>query len=261
MRCLSVISASKRFSLAALIRAAKVAEVFNLLSHGRGLKTSLIVAKQHPISVSPLPQRWAARWDQSREWMALGLVFIPLGERLLARYSESGRHYHDARHVLNCLRALDDFPGKIHDTDAVELALWYHDAIYDVHAEPGANEADSAALFRSEFGLLARDAIDGETVERLILATRHDVEPEDSDQALIMDIDLGVLGADEVRYDTYAEDIRKEYAHIEESDYRAGRGAVLRSFLDRNAIYATRHFRKLLEKPARANLERELLAL
>jgi predicted metal-dependent HD superfamily phosphohydrolase len=212
-------------------------------------------------SVAPLPHRWAARWDQTREWMALGVVFIPLGERLLARYSEPGRHYHDARHVLNCLRALDDFPGRVRDTDAVEMALWYHDAIYDLHADPGANEADSAALFCDEFGLLATGLVDSKSVQGLILATRHDTEPEDSDQALIMDIDLGVLGADQVRYDTYAEDIRKEYAHVEESAYRVGRGAVLRSFLDRKSIYATRHFRKLLEKAARANLERELLTL
>jgi len=193
--------------------------------------------------------------------MALGMVFIPVGERLLARYAAADRHYHDARHVLTCLHVLDEFPGKVHDTDAVEMALWYHNAIYDVHATAGTNEADSAALFRHEFGLLAAGLVDSETVCHLILATRHDTEPESPDAALIMDIDLGVLAADPVRYTTYAEDIRKEYAHIEDAAFRTGRIAVLRAFLDRKAIYSTRHFRRLLEKTARANLENELHAL
>lgn len=217
--------------------------------------------EQPPSSVAPLRDRWAARWNQAREWMGLGMVYIPIGERLLERYSEPGRHYHDARHVLSCLRALDDFPGIIRDNDAVELALWFHDAIYDPKAAPGANEEDSAEFFRHEMGLLVRDIVDVGHVSELIIATRHHEEPADNDAALIMDIDLGILGTDPIRYDTYAEDIRKEYAHIEAGAYREGRADVLRSFLERKSIFQTRHFRKLLEKRARENLVRELQRL
>ena len=217
--------------------------------------------EQPANAVAALPQRWTARWDQTREWMALGVVFIPVGERLLEHYSEPGRHYHDARHVLSCIEALETFPGRIHDNDAVELALWYHDSVYDVHAAPGANEWQSGELFRREFQTLAGGLVDIEKVCRLIVATRHNAEPDEGDAALIMDIDLGTLGADPIRYDTYAEDIRKEYAHVEDEPFRKGRAAVLRTFLDRKSIYHTRHFRNLLESHARANLERELATL
>ena len=192
------------------------------------------------------------------EWMGLGMVFIPVGERLLANYAEPGRHYHDARHVLSCLNTLDNFSGNIQDADALELALWFHDSVYNPKAGPGVNELQSAELFRKEFQMLANGYIDLDQVERLIIATRHHREPEDGDAALIMDVDLGVLGADQVRYDAYADDVRKEYAHVSDAAFRKGRIEVIHSFLRRKSIYWTRHFRNLLEKPARVNLEREL---
>lgn len=211
--------------------------------------------------VATLPERWAARWDVAREWLGLGVQFIPVGERLLERYSAPGRHYHDGRHVLACLEAFDNYPGVVRDNDALELALWFHDAVYDVRAAPGKNEADSAGLYRHEFALLAPGLVDDGRVRRLILATRHHAEPGDGDEALVMDIDLGTLGATPARYDLYADEIRREYAHVSDDDYRRGRGAVLRGFLGRKRIYHTRHFRKLLEAQARENLQRELVAL
>ena len=102
---------------------------------------------------------------------------------------------------------------------------------------------------------------DVDKICELILATRHEAEPEDADAALVVDIDLGVLGAEAHRYDLYAGDIRREYAHVEEQAYREGRAAVLRGFLGRRRIYHTRHFRKLLEERARANMLRELEGL
>ena len=75
-------------------------------------------------AVPDLATRWSARWNQAREWMGLGMVFVPIGERLLERHCEPGRHYHDARHILSCLQTLDNYPGSVGDSDAVELALW-----------------------------------------------------------------------------------------------------------------------------------------
>ena len=205
-------------------------------------------------AVVPLRDRWQQRWEQAREWLSLGPIFIPVGDRLLEKYSEPQRHYHDARHVLACLEALDSYPGKIENNNALELAIWYHDAIYDPKASD--NEAQSAAYFRQEFQPFASGV---EKVERLILATRHaETASENPDEALIADIDLGILGADPARYRIYAEDIRKEYAHVEDEAYQKGRAALLRSFLARKNIYNIRHFRKLLEDQARSNLLTEI---
>ena len=205
-------------------------------------------------TVVPLRDRWQQRWEQTREWLSLGPIFIPAGDRLFEKYSEPLRHYHDARHVLACLETLDSYPGKIENNNALELAIWYHDAIYDPKASD--NEVQSAAYFRKEFQPFASGI---EKVERLILATRHtESEPDSPDEALLVDIDLGILGAAPARYQLYAEDIRKEYAHVSEEQYRQGRSEVLKSFLARKDIYHTRHFRKLLEPQARENLIQEL---
>lgn len=205
-------------------------------------------------TVAPLRDRWQQRWEQSREWLSLGPIFIPVGDRLFEKYSEAGRHYHDARHILACLKTLDTYPGRVGNANALELAIWYHDVIYDPRAND--NEAQSAAFFRREFQAFASGV---DKVERLILATRHGVvEPETADEALLIDIDLGVLGAEAPRYQGYAEEIRREYAHVPDRQYREGRSRVLKSFLGRKHIYQTRHFRRLLEERARENLVREL---
>jgi predicted metal-dependent HD superfamily phosphohydrolase len=196
-----------------------------------------------------------------REWMGLGMVFVPVGERLFERYSERGRYYHDARHILHCLETFDRYTGRVASDDAVELALWFHDSVYDVHAPPGKNERDSAEYFQHEFGDLAADIIDGGEVRRLILATWHAGRPGDGDAMLTCDIDLSVLGAEAPRYDAYAADIRREYAFLDDATFREGRRKVLESFLARRSIFATRHFRKLFEERARQNVLREIEAL
>ncbi len=209
-------------------------------------------------AVDPLPDRWAVQWQRTLEWLGLGMVFIPVGERLFKRYSEPGRHYHDARHGLACVKALGSYPGAVKNHDAVELALWFHDAAYSARATPRENKEGSVEVFREEFQLLAGDLVDINEVARLIIATRHHREPEDADAALAMDIDLGIFGDDRVRYDTYAGEIRREYAHCDDQSFRSQRVEFLRTFLRRRSIYWTRHFRKLIEKRARENIEREL---
>jgi predicted metal-dependent HD superfamily phosphohydrolase len=78
------------------------------------------------------------------------------------------------------------------------------------------------------------------------------------DAALVVDIDLAVLAADSASYDAYAAAVRREYASVPDQAFREGRTVVLRGFLERPAIYATPAIHDLRERPARANLRREL---
>ena len=63
------------------------------------------------------------------------------------------------------------------------------------------------------------------------------------------------------RYAAYAAAIRAEYAWVEEARYRSGRAAVLRSFLDRPAVYRTPALHAAWETTARINLAAELGSL
>lgn len=178
---------------------------------------------------------------------------------LVARYTAAERRYHDLRHIEACLNLLDGVRRLASSPDAVELAIWFHDAVYDSRRHD--NEEASATLAD---GAMKRIGIDRETaqpVRGLILATRHAQPPVDADAALLVDIDLSILGQPEAVFDEYERGVRFEYAWVPEADFRAGRSKVLQSFLARPRIYCTDHFRGALEAGARANLARSLARL
>jgi predicted metal-dependent HD superfamily phosphohydrolase len=183
-----------------------------------------------------------------------GMVFPgpdPVREDLLSRWSEPHRRYHDVRHLREVLAALPaDAPAT------VVLAAWYHDAVYDPVRDD--NEAASARL--------AGEQLAGEPelaeVERLVLLTRtHDPAPGDANGAMLSDADLAVLGTSPERYDAYASDIRAEYAHVGDEDFRRGRASVLAALLAHQPLYRTERGRERWEEAARDNLSRELAAL
>lgn len=144
------------------------------------------------------------------------------------------------------------------DPRAVELAAWFHDAVYDPQAAPGASEAASAQLAVAALG---DDPVAPEVGRLVVLTAGHDVEPGDGNGAVLADADLAILGSPPERYDRYAADVRAEYAHLDDATWRAGRSAVLRSFLGRDRIYRTDRFHARFNAVARANLARELAAL
>ena len=56
-------------------------------------------------------------------------------------------------------------------------------------------------------------------------------------------------------------EVRAEYAWVDDAVFRGRRRDVLTGFLARPTIYATAHFRALLEAAARTNLERSIARL
>lgn len=177
---------------------------------------------------------------------------------LLHRWSEPHRHYHGPGHLLAVLEALDRLvPGGPPLT--VALAAWFHDAVYD--GVPGADERASATL--AERLLTAHlPAADVAEVARLVMLTEsHDPARDDVDGALLCDADLAVLGGPPGAYDRYVDQVRRDYAHVDDDAWRAGRSAVLRQLLARDPLYRTARGRMLWQDAARANLRRELAAL
>ncbi len=212
--------------------------------------------------VLPAAARWHQRWQETCNWLALPPVLWPVGERLLTRYQEPMRHYHAPAHILAIFGHLDNYVGVIRDHDALEIAIWFHDAVYDPTSPGDQNERQSAHIFHRELGDVLRGHLNSKTVETLILATRHqDIPPATPDESLIRDLDLSVLAEPIARYTTYTKDIRREYAHLDDTAFREGRTEFIKGFLSRKHIYQTRHFRKLWEEQARTNLVAELDAL
>ncbi|HZC99365.1 MAG TPA: metal-dependent phosphohydrolase [Actinomycetes bacterium] len=177
----------------------------------------------------------------------------PLARELLGRWREPHRHYHTVAHLAAVLTIVRQRP-------AVELAVWFHDAIYDPHAAN--NEAASAELAeRSLTAAGAAPAMVAEVARLVRLTATHDPRPGDDAGALLCDADLAILAADPAGYDAYAADVRREYAHLPDEAFRAGRAAVLRDLLGRPALYRVVPERADWEPRARANLTRELSTL
>ncbi|HYE44808.1 MAG TPA: phosphohydrolase [Caulobacter sp.] len=180
---------------------------------------------------------------------------------LEAAYAEPHRRYHGRAHIEACLRELASVPDlSERDRRLLTWALWWHDAVYDpMRAD---NEEASAEMARRDLAGMGADPADIEEVVRLILLTKgHAVAEGDRLGALMVSIDLSILGAEPAAYDEYAAGVREEYGHVPEEAFRAGRGRVMRRFLEAPVLYADPAFRSRLEESARANITREVAAL
>src|SRR5262245_33859408 len=115
------------------------------------------------------------RWDAT--WRALGgKPATDLFDQVLARYDEPQRHYHTARHLDECFAQLDGARGLAERPAEVELALWFHDAIYEPKKTD--NEALSAIWARTAAITAGLDRDAADRVEVLILCTRHEAAPQ-----------------------------------------------------------------------------------
>lgn len=199
-----------------------------------------------------LRERFVALCGRLRLQLAAGETFDEL-ERL---HQTPPRAYHDLTHVAECLGELDRAVELATDAgaDAVELALWYHDAILD-NRRPE-NEQKSAHLARQTLGAAGAPTELQSQVEALILATRHEALPESADERLVVDCDLAILGQERERFEAYDRAIRVEYSWVPREVYGEKRAAVLRQFLARERIYATELFWQRYERRARENLLR-----
>ncbi|HEY4514613.1 MAG TPA: N-methyl-D-aspartate receptor NMDAR2C subunit [Candidatus Paceibacterota bacterium] len=200
-------------------------------------------------------QRWTTLWKRLGARGEVNTVY----KNLALRYSEPHRAYHTLEHIGHCLDEFEQIRHLATNPDAVELALWYHDAIYDTKAKD--SEERSAVLALE----MARDASlpdnFGQSVANLILATKHSDSPTDPDAQLLVDIDLSILGRSEKKFDEYELQVRREYEWVPKNAFVTGRSAILKSFLDRPTIYSTQFFRNKYEAQARRNITRSLAHL
>ncbi len=173
-------------------------------------------------------------------------------QALVNAYSEKHRRYHTGEHISATLNHLDSVSDLADDAVEIELALWFHDAIYKPFST--SNELDSAiwaSKFLSDNGV-AKDRIG--RVYNLIMATIHTAETEGNDQLLMVDIDLSILGTKPDVYDQFEKDVRHEYKLVPYFLYRKKRKEILVSFLEREKIYKNNFFYSKLEERARTNL-------
>lgn len=203
-------------------------------------------------NISPLfIDTYKKDWKKNISKMPVSLL-----ENLIIRYQETHRHYHNLGHITGLLEFLETYWEQINDKISFQLAIWYHDAVYEpLSAE---NEMQSAILFEKE----AAPYLDKGQIEKISTMIRctqkHELKTTDADEALFLDADLCILAADSETYRVYSEAIRKEYSIVPDELYKLGRQKVLNDFLARPQLYFTTYIRDRYETQARKNLENEI---
>jgi len=197
--------------------------------------------------------RFAALWRRcvaSPPSPAGGEVYADLFKRL----GEPGRKFHNIGHIDDCLGRLDEVKAHLDDPDAVELALWFHDAVY-VPGDP-TNERRSAELFLSHAagapGPFRR------RVTALVLTTRRNRTPRDNDCRFIDDIDLAGFGSPWDEFMHNGDLLRREFASQSDADYYRGLASFLASLRRRPRFFRTDWFAKRYETQAQRNIVRLL---
>lgn len=183
------------------------------------------------------------------------------GERLLDLWSDPRRQYHDLVHLGTVLGHLAVLADHAFDPDAVRLAAWYHDAVYEGRGDDEERSAKLAEQDLGRAGLRLDPALVAEVGRIVRVTATHDPTPGDRNAEALCDADLAVLAAGPARYAAYAAAVRAEYAHLSDSTFRAGRADVLRSLLEGPSLFRTPHGQQNWEIPARTNIALELAEL
>jgi len=147
---------------------------------------------------------------------------------------------------------------RVNGSDAVELAIWFHDAIYNFPAYE--NEKLSAAFFMEKSANLLGTRF-RESVEALIIATEHIRPPEDPDQRILVDVDLSSFGLPWDQFAADGKNIRQELHYLSDAEFYAGQIAFMEALLSRERIFNTAHFHDSYEAKARENVSRYLHGL
>lgn len=197
----------------------------------------------------------ARAWEQA--WTTLGLRGDDtLLAALLQRYAEPHRKYHTLQHLEECFARFELLRDCAVHAVEIEIALWFHDAVYDVTRDD--NERQSAQWAKRA----ALDAGAGHAVahrlHELVMVTRHEALATTHDEQILVDVDLAILGAEPARFDEYERQVREEYAAAPEPLFRQRRRAILEEFLARDRIFGTEQLAALLEDRARDNLRRSI---
>nr|WP_229379535.1 hypothetical protein [Streptomyces sp. VRA16 Mangrove soil] len=179
------------------------------------------------------------------------------GRALLTRWREPQRRYHTTAHLTAVLDHIDVLTEHAADPALVELAAWFHDAVY--LPDRSTNEERSARL--AERALTEAGLAPGQVTEvaRLVrLTVTHDPADGDTNGEALCDADLAVLASPPEAYAAYTRAVRKEYAFVPDEAFRTGRADVLRQLLDLPRLFRTPHGAKNWEAAARENLATEL---
>ena len=191
-------------------------------------------------------------------------LIYPLVKKVKPLYDSPNRFYHTWKHIEKCLVEYEEIKREITLPIALELAIIYHDAVYDQSKPEQNDEMLSSELAREQISqepkLPLKDIL-AITAQDLILCTKHHIPMLGFGKGLemrskyLIDIDLSIFGAPEEEFWEYETNIRKEYQIYLDDVYNTERSKIIEGFLECDYIYFSEYFRDKYENTARKNLK------
>ncbi len=185
-----------------------------------------------------------------------------LFSELIEMYEQEGRYYHNLKHIERMLSFLERRVDRIEDWVSIQLAVWFHDCIYDIHdSKNEERSADFARKRLSDLGI-SEDLVE-KVADLILLTKKHEITTKyfNYDTKIFLDSDLISLGGSFEEYSKIFERIKKEYSEIPSEVFKNGRRIFLQSILSKPRIFYTDEMFVEFEQDARRNLEKELVNL
>jgi len=170
-------------------------------------------------------------------------------------YTEPHRAYHTLEHITIMFNLATAHGVKL--SVPQQLAIWYHDCIYDPTRKD--NEEQSNRLFlRHHDNVLHPNYIT--RTSNIILDTISHIS-DNHESFDVLDLDLAGFGFDTNSYHYATSQIRLEFSHLSEEEWRYNRKQFLTSLLNRKHIFQTHWARDFYEIKARRNIEADIKSL
>jgi predicted metal-dependent HD superfamily phosphohydrolase len=180
-----------------------------------------------------------------------------LWKNLAKAYSGKSRYYHNLNHLQEMIELFDIYYNNLKNPNEVLYSIFYHDYIYKATRKD--NELKSA---EHALAILPNDVLlNKQLVFDTICATQLHQHNEIEDINWLIDFDLKILSKDWEAYQTYYNQIRKEYKIYPNILYKPGRKKALEHFLEQEFIYKTEIFRNLFDEKAKRNIKKEISLL
>lgn len=188
---------------------------------------------------------------------------------LIKRLSNESRKYHNVKHLEIKYKLYGEIKHLILNKEAMEYAIFFSYFEYD----PRSLDSDkrNVELFKSfcaDCGISLDSNVCKDACDLLSCIGSHITEEHktsnafgNTDKHYFLDLDMAVLGTDEISYEIYTKQVRGEYDFLAENVYKALRLKVLQTFLQIPNIFSTKVFREKYEEQARRNILKEISLL
>ena len=172
--------------------------------------------------------------DVSKEWIK------ETGELIISSYSEPHRYYHNLNHIEDCMKMFDMVRYNINNMLDIELAIYFHDIVYDPLAKD--NEVRSADIAFERISHINENLAN--RIKDLVLFTEYsktfNKSHSNMDFIYLRDIDFHTMGTE--AYWKNAKDIRKEFSCYTDEEFYQGRIKFLQMILDNGRIFESTYF-------------------